>query len=418
MASKLVIHSFISKVLGLISGTLLVLLTSRWLGAELRGEINLLLIWTGLWITLSDFVSGSALINLSATFSWKKLWRVSFIWVAMFSLAAFLFHWAWPPIATLSFAIIAFMVLVMGLFNTQASLLIGLKQITLRNYIFASISAITLVLFVLFYLYFGFQGISSYVWAWVLAWFMACLISFIALFSFKSTIVKTETIRLVQIVKFGSASQFGHLVQYAAARLPHLFIPLYFDNAVLGVFAVAVVMGESILFVPASFGQVLHASIVHMEDKRFGLANLMRYIRFSILYAIIIVLGVSLIPSDFWIWLLKEDFAHLATYFRLLAPAVLFQTVASLLSHFFHGANQFRVLIKANLIGLFVAVIAMFALYKAGVAFVILAIVLGSFSQLIYLIYLMGKYYKIGLISYLPTKETLQSSISFLLKKG
>lgn len=394
------------------------LLTSRWLGAELRGEINLLLIWTGLWITLSDFVSGSALINLSATFSWKKLWRASFIWVAMFSLAAFLFHWAWPPIATLPFAVIAFMVLVMGLFNTQASLLIGLKQITFRNYIFASISVITLVLFVIFYIYSGFIGIVSYAWAWVLAWSFALLFSFIRLFSFKFNEAKTEDVRLVQIVKFGSASQFGHLVQYAAARLPHLFIPLYFNNAVLGVFAVAVVMAESILFVPASFGQVLHASIVHMEDKRFALANLMRYIRFSMLYAIIIVAGVCVTPSDFWIWLLKDDFASLSTYFRLLAPAVLFQTVTSLLSHFFHGANQFRVLIKANLIGLFVAVIAMFALYKAGVAFVILAIVLGSFSQLIYLIYLMNKYYKIGLASYLPSKETLQSSISFVLKRG
>jgi O-antigen/teichoic acid export membrane protein len=415
LSSKKIIHSFIAKLLAAFFGAMVVVFTSRWLGAEIRGQISLLLSWVGVWTMLSDFVSGSTIINLSANYQIRKIVRIALVWsvgisvlsgallVLMQSIPAFI--WAIP-----------LLVLLMSSFSVLGGILIAKGKISHRNYIFASISLITiLVLSVLTYVN-GIEnvGLREYLIALFCGWFLALLS--IAFFS-TPIINKSKETTLVPNFKMmflnGSLSQSGHLLGYAISRLPFFLMDYFYDFTTLGIFSVAVILGETILIISASLGQILHAKVIHIKNKNDGIADTIKYTQVAFLLTLPTVLVAILIPSKFWVWLLKEDFEPLSQYIVLFAPAIIFQSISSILSHFYHAANQFMVLIKAHTLGCILGLIGIFSLQEIlGIHGFVLGASFGYAGVLIYLIWHIKTHFGVKVNFFLPNLGT----IKFILK--
>jgi len=61
------------------------------------------------------------------------------------------------------------------------------------------------------------------------------------------------------------------------------------------------------------------------------------------------------IPRDFFVFLLGEDFIHTKTVMLYLSPGILFISFSTIISHYFSGLGQQKVLVIANSCGLIAA---------------------------------------------------------------
>lgn len=388
-----VIHAFISKAISAGVGALVVLITSKLLGAEVRGIISLLLLWSGMWIMLSDFVTGSTLINLSAQHATRPLALKALLWLLILCAISFAVQ---PFLFPNLFAFVTLHLFLMGLFNIQGGILIGKQKVTLRNYAFSSINVVTLAITVFFILSnSSLPGLATptatlslkhYLIALISGWSFAVLLTLPAWFSGTTGKVQT-TPGLLQMAAFGSASQLGHLIQYGTMRLPFTFIPILYNLEVLGVISIAIIMAETIGIISASLGQILHAKIIQNPQHSIHIQTTQRYARISVYLTLPALVLAALIPSSVWTYLLKDEFAQITHYFIFFAPAMAFQSLSGILSHFFHAQNQFNTLIKANVIGLILSICCMFLFHFAfQIEGLLFGLTLGYLAQMIYLL--------------------------------
>jgi O-antigen/teichoic acid export membrane protein len=394
----------------MLASTAMMLLTSRWLGAEIRGEINILLIWVGFWAIFSDFVSGSVLINLSARFSPLALWKKSGYWVACISVCAGIIHWFWIPLTEGFNWVVPVVVFLSGMNNATGGLLIGLGKIVHRNYAFALISMVMLMIFTVVSLWTGGGSLDIYLYSWSAAWFLSTLVMvvyFVGLITGPKNSDSSLSPGWKGVFTSGFLSQSGHLIQYAFTRLPFLIVPYLYDKSILGVFFIVVVMGEAIMFIAASMGQELHAKVVHLGPSPDMLKRWALYTRVSILITGMFLVVLWVIPSDFWVVLLKEDFSELKKYIGYYSPAILCQAPIAVFAHFLHANNRFRELILANLLGLMVALMVIFLSYRLGFGGFVFGLVAGVFSQMVYLVVIGMRLYGASVSAFIPNRHTL-----------
>ncbi|MCO6495549.1 MAG: polysaccharide biosynthesis C-terminal domain-containing protein [Bacteroidetes bacterium] len=418
-AKKLVIHSFISKAFAVACGIVAVILTSRWLGAEIRGEISFLLSWIGAWIIFCDFVSGSALINLSTKYSFKQLWKFSVFWVVTIALVAIVFYLLFPLKQSKYSMFIPLAVLLMGIYNTQGAILIGMGKLNERNYSFAFIPFFSIAGFATLAFIKGIEniGVAEYFECLLGAWLSSAIYTFVSLRLFSQKNGNNIDYKNLAKIVFtnGALSQSGHLVQFFASRLPFFILPLLFGMENLGVFSNVVVLGEGILIISASLGQILHAKVIHSANPANDIPDVIKYTRISVLLVLPAVIVVMLIPDVFWIWLLKKEFSGLGKMFVFFAPMVVFQSVSSILSHFYHAANRFITLIIANSIGV-VFGFSGFMIFSQvfGLNGFVLGVVIGYFAQFLFLLYKIKSDFNVNLHTLIPNWSSVQELLKLV----
>jgi O-antigen/teichoic acid export membrane protein len=425
MTATRVFHAFSSRIIGVLASVLTVVLTSRWMGAEWRGELSLFLTWAGAWMLLSDIMSGSVLINYSAKYNIQRLYKIGIQWVFLVVLLSALsvIFFAYDLPAYLQWYLIP-MVLLMGFFNVNGALLIGKGYLVFRNYVFAGIAVLSLVLLLLTqYLkgdHFDFT-VDVYVVLLLLAWAIMGVLLFIK----QRKLVQQDkedaggpALSMKEMGIAGIQSQLGHVVQFALARGPFILLPYLFSKSKLGVFSNTVLLAESLLLLAASLGQVLHARMIHQENGEEAMATCFRFARISMGLTFFPLLVVMAIPEGFWEWLLQKEFGGMTRMLVFYAPVVLMQSVSTIFSHYFHAMGKFKILIWANGWGAAVAWVGMYFLGKTGgeLGF-IFGIVLGYVAQLVYLLVRVYSTYAVKFKWLIPNREDL-TLIRMFFQKG
>lgn len=354
-ARKLIINSFASRLVAASASMITVILVSRWFGAELRGEISLALSWIAFLAVINDFVAGGHLINLTPVLSKKNMLLASRLWSLLVALFFVLIARFSGVIQGGYEWLIALTGLALGVYNSQGSLLIGNQKVNVRNLAFALYPFFVLT-FILLYTFYNpgeIIAVETYLFFILGSYLILCLATGFALNKIK---VKTQATTFKDAVKkifaFGLMSQSGHLVQFLNYRIAFYLIPVIFGMEELGLYANTIVLAESIWMIGGSLGQIAHMKLVNSEDKKAEKGLVLKYLRTSVLLSSMAVLVIALIPDTFWVWLLKKEFEGLRWLFIAFAPAVVAQSWSVLISHYYHACNRFKMLLKANTIGL------------------------------------------------------------------
>lgn len=424
MNARKVLHTFLSRVIGVVASVVTVVITSRFFGAEWRGELSLFLTWSGAWILLSDIVSGSALINLSTQYSVRNLFRIAFRWVLIVTmlLALSTLFWNYQLRNSLHWLLIP-MLLFMGFFNLNGALLIGKGFLVLRNYLFAAIPLLGLSFLLIVILFFddiAHFSVNQYVLIVIGSWCLVGLVLYFRLrrISKESDLHQSKRLDLKKLGSAGLQSQLGHIVQFALARGPFILLPVLFTKELLGVFSNTVLLSESVLLIASSLGQVLHAQLVHAENNEKSMETCFRFARMSTLLTFFPLIGLLILPENFWEFLLQKEFGGMKQLLFWYVPVVLLQAVSSIFSHFFHAMGRFGVLIKANGMGAVVAWIGMFLFSKWGAeSGFVFGVVSGYLIQLLVLLWEVMRNYRFHWIWLLPGKQDGKLLASFISKR-
>lgn len=347
-----IINTLLSKFLIAFCLMGVVIITSQILGAEGRGLISYVLLIITIAQVVSEFVGGSALINLAPRIS-----IINLIWPAY--LFAFLVIGAMYFVLKISgnnfipAYLTALIALFLCLSNINLNIILGRQRINQRNGI--QFIYTLLLLSGVYYVYWIQKGteVEPYFNMLAFTYIIGFILSALQLFSIADK-GNPERVHLAnEIFRFGFWSQLAQLVNLLNYRIAYFFVERDFGLEQLGIYGNSMTVGDMMKIPGQSLGQVQHNRIInHNLPEQIGLKLTKRYLTLNLVLYLAQAVVILLLPSMFWSWLLGADFSTLKTVVMYLLPGFVALGLATSFSFFFHALNRFKLVLTANIVTL------------------------------------------------------------------
>ena len=365
-----ILYTFSAKLLTAILNLLIVVLTSRYLGAEGRGVISLLMLNITLIMMCNNFAGGGALVYLTTRENFSQLVVPSYIW-------------AFISASTLSFILTAFnlsppeylvhLLLISIIYSLNAvnlNMLLGYERI--KAYNFASLFQV-FVLFVVFSgLLFGDgnRSISSYVLALYVSFSSGLIATSFLLFKKVHPLPKKNLWDVLKrLFSNGFLVQLGGLIQLLNYRLSYYLLDFFHGAAFLGIYSTGVSVAEALWIFGRSISLVQYARISNTTDLEYSRKLTIKLSKFSFFTTAAALIPLFLLPANIYVYIFGPEFGHINRVILCLAIGILAFSVSGMLSHYFSGIGKFHINTQASAIGFIITVAAGFGLIpKYGMA--------------------------------------------------
>ena len=353
MSNSSALSTFISQLLRTALAAVFVVLCSRWMGPEGRGELGLILFWAGLLATGNDYVGGSNLANALQRHSMASVFPVSIVWSVVVILLGFV-GLSYFFTSALAWKVSS-LALPLLLLNIQYNVQQGLALVRQRNRLQLLLEVLKLLLL----LSFAFTtlslnvSVSSVITSMVLAYAVVLILSTGLLNQEIGLALKNRQWPPGELFTHGFWSQNGHLAQFLAYRLSLYTLTFLLGNhSAAGIYANALLIADAIWIFANSFGTIAHVRILRSKNENFKADITLRYAIFALFGTVLACLFMAVLPSGIFVWVFGKGFETLKDTSLLLIPAILAVASSSLFSHYLHAVNRFKALFIANVCGL------------------------------------------------------------------
>jgi O-antigen/teichoic acid export membrane protein len=414
---KNIINTFFFRSLNAILAFLIVIITARYLGAEIRGEISLFVLNVTLIFQVISVVSGGGLVYYAPRRSITSLLGSSFLWSILITfLGAYLLYFlGFVEGDKLNWMIIA--TLLLSWFYMGMNVIVGFEHIKTFNVL--STFQMVILTGILVYMI-RYQELIS---------FDAWLIGYVLSFAFGILLVKIILIKiwnknrvfsfrikdLVDLLHYGKWSQLANIAQLLNYRLGYYLLEYFAGTAALGVYSSAVAIAEGVWLISKSFSMVVFTRISNMKSRSEALVLSFQYARISLYFSILFLIFLLAIPASFYIKIFGEEFAEIKPLLVLLSPGVIIFSLTTVYAHYFSGTARPRISSISSIIGLIVTLIVGFILIppfeKTGVA---ITASLSFISSGIYLIVVILKEPGASLKKLLPNRMDGEKMMEFI----
>lgn len=410
MARNSALHTFFMQFAKAAIAAFTVILLSRWMGAEGRGELGVLLFYVNLFMVFNEYVGGSSLGNYAAKYSLKRLLPVAWLWALGTFIGGAILLFLWTGSSEVVFYTLT-MAVPLAFLTIQYNIYQGRAQVYLRNKLQLLLESLKLVLVVLLALVAQFSHTQQPVPSLFdtlkllkpqevgLSYSVATtLVLFIALLFWLPKWLKSTHKFAIEkppkgLVIHGFWAQNGQLVQFLNYRLSLILLTwLLGTTTAAGVYANALLIADTIWIFGNSYGTIAHMRILQSENPVFRADLTLRYSVIALAGTALAVLCMSLVPNALYVGVFGPEFAELKSTAMWLIPAILALGASTLFSHYLHATNQFKTLLLANVCGLTIQIVlALILIPKMGLKgaciaadagfVVILVIVFGIFQK-------------------------------------
>lgn len=357
MLNKIIATLFTKGFVGLINLAIL-LVTSRQLGVDIRGQIGLLILNIGIIQVINEIYTGYALVYFIPRFSLKKLYRNGLVWsVACVTLTTLTLvginlyydvavNRYWGHMTLLSFIII--------IHSFNGVVILAKEQIRLYN--FLNFFQPALLLLMLLVLIFGMEhrSVDAYIIALYVSFLASLLISGLRVFGiFKNDHSRLPYAEPVLILRKGFFNQLANLSHMLSNRYNFYLLS---NSALVGIYLNATSLIESTLIISNSASTIILTYIANKNDEKNSITFTFLLSKICFLLSLFCVLVLVLIPSDFFTFLLGKDFSQTKEIMLLLSPGILCISFSTVISHYFSGMGRQRLIAVANFAGLVTAI--------------------------------------------------------------
>lgn len=353
MSNSSALSTFISQLLRTALAAVFVVLCSRWMGPEGRGELGLILFWAGLLATGNDYVGGSNLANALQRHSMASVFPVSIVWSVVVILMGFV-GLSYFFTSALAWKVSS-LALPLLLLNIQYNVQQGLALVRQRNRLQMLLEVLKLLLLLSFaFTTFSLSvSVSSVITSMVLAYAVVLILSTGLLNQEIGLALKNRQWPPGELFTHGFWSQNGHLAQFLAYRLSLYTLTFLLGNhSAAGIYANALLIADAIWIFANSFGTIAHVRILRSKNENFKADITLRYAIFALFGTVLACLFMAVLPSGIFVWVFGKGFETLKDTSLLLIPAILAVAASSLFSHYLHAVNRFKALFIANVCGL------------------------------------------------------------------
>jgi O-antigen/teichoic acid export membrane protein len=415
---KNIINTFFFRSFNAILSFIIVIITARYLGAEIRGEISLFVLNVTLIFQLVSLVSGGGLVYYATKRRITSVIAASFIWsfLATSIGIALLYFTGFVQKEMLIYLVIA--TLLLSWFYTGMNVILGFEKIKTFNFL----SSFQMVLMTGILLYFVFYRSDFRFDSWLYAYLISFAVGIVAV---KLIIIKIWSRNkhfvfhikdFVDLFHYGKWAQLANIAQLLNYRLGYYLLEYFAGKAALGVYSSAVAIAEAVWLISKSFAMVVFTRISNTKSQRESLELAFQYARISLYFSAVLMLFLLLIPSSVYIAVFGSEFEAIKPILILLSPGVLVFSLTTVYAHYFSGTERPRISSTSSIVGLVVTLLAGLVLVplfeKTGVA------ITASFSFISSGIYLIAKMLKEpnAKLKYLLPSKTDKEKIKAFLK--
>ncbi|MEZ4720706.1 MAG: polysaccharide biosynthesis C-terminal domain-containing protein [Flavobacteriales bacterium] len=358
-----VIHTLGSRVLIAVLNLVLLVLTTNLMGAESRGQISLFILNLSLATLISGFAGGPSLVYLAPRVKTVSILLINTIWtlVSVPSLVILLYQLG--LITTTSTAVFLGIAIIESFLATNLMLLLGKEQVHRHNLlqVIKVIIPVAGLVAVNFYLPITFE---TFVWFYAFSIIITFILSLFYLI--RDTNIKSFSPGLVETVKlafnFGIINQLGNVAQLMNYRLSYYLLELLISPPQLafvriGIFSASMQISESLWHFTRSVNTVQHATVSNITDRHAALMLSIKLLKLNYLVTGAGILVIWMIPNDFFIWTLGDEFIDVKSHFLLLAPGIFALAFSGAINHFFAGIGDLKYNTRTSIFGFLLAIL-------------------------------------------------------------
>ena len=381
-----------------------VIIYSRFLGAEGRGEMSVLLLYLQVVLMFVELFAGSAMSN------WLVKYRPSQIipWVYLYiffilALSAvvlnFVFH-----IDSKIIAILLSQGFALSMLNVEYNIHQSMGWIQKRNKLQMTLEGLKLISLLIFVFFIPRQLNYHTNIEYILI--ILTLVSFFIL-SISTKFITHEIHKKgfppeappKGVFFEGIWAQLGHFVLFLVSKAPLWLVAKYLGDSQAGVFANALLIADTIWIFPGSFGTVIHSRVIRNSKETYHQRLLKRYIEFSFIGTLFIGLLLLMTPNFIFTGIFGENFTLLKYYTLLILPGILFISMSSTIGNYLHATNRFKELLRNHALSLcaLLGVIWVGFQYKLSIEMVALGMNLAFLTLLILHLYTINWQFNKGL---------------------
>lgn len=415
MNSK-IIFTFFSRVMVSLLNFIVVAISAKYMGAEARGNITLIMVAITFSNVLHQFVGGNPLVYFARKTALKNLLIPSYLWAFISSAVVTFLLVAFKQLPQ-EFAMHVFVLsVIQSLLSTHLTLLLSFEKIKEQNLIifFQAMLTATSLAFLLFVL--KSNTVLDYLIALYVAYGCCFIISTGVLLLHQMPItneIPFSKALLKSLLNYGLVIQSTNIIQLFNYRLSYFIINAYQGTAALGVFSTAVAVGESVWLFSKSLTNVQYPKIVHATDSDFKINITIKYAKVALLTTALLMLLLVFMPSPFYQYVFGKQFEPLKMILCYLAPGLIAMGYTSLYAHYFSGISR-------NLINLLASTAAVFLTIAAGFYFIpkygsvgsCLVFNLSYISSSLFLVWMFIKITNKNLMQLLPGKRDLKEILT------
>lgn len=361
MLKKIIVTLFARGFVAIVNLAIL-LITSKQLGGDIRGQIALLILNIGIIQIVNEIYTGYALVYFIPRYNLKMIYRIGLIWtpaciiLTTLSLVGLNLHYNvtidihnyWMHIVLLSFIIIV---------HSFNGVVILAKE-KIRIYNFLNFFQPALLLLMLFVLIFGFnlRSVDSYIIALYVSFLSSLLISGIQMIGiFRNDRTELPPGEPSVILRKGFFNQLANLSHMLSNRYNFYLLT---NNVLVGIYSTSTSLIESVLIISSSASTIILTYIANKNDEEKSITVTFLLSKLCFLLSLFCVFVLLLIPTEFFSFLLGKDFSQTKEVMLLLSPGILCISFSTVISHYFSGMGRQRLIATSNLAGLISAIIA------------------------------------------------------------
>lgn len=345
---KKITHTLFSKGSTAFINFAILLITSKVLGGEIRGEITLFVLNIAIIQIVNEIYTGYTLVHFIPKYSFKKLYKFGFLWVALCTLVLSIFFYLfnvkmggnWVHLFLLSFIII--------LHSFHLVFILGKEKIKLYNWLSASQPLILLLSLLIFIFVLQQKSFTSYIISMYISFVPPAIISSIYIFKEYRNPIKQEVFIVKQIFTNGFYNQFAALTHMLSNRYNYYLLS---TNLLVGVYSSATSLIESVWLISGSVTPIILTHVANSKQNEENKHITFVLAKLCFLLSIVCVLVLYFIPDVFFVILLGDDFAETKHIMLLLSPGILCVSFSSIIVHYYSGIGQQKTIALANLCG-------------------------------------------------------------------
>lgn len=348
-----IISTFVSKGSAAVINFAILLISSRLMGGEVRGQISLLVLNIAIVQAVNEIYTGYALVHFIPKFSFGRIYRTGLLWSLACTVVLNLLFFAFDVGLPGYWLHVFFLSLIIILHSFQLVLLLGKGSIRLYNILSFSQPALVLITLLICIYGYGLKTVDSYLIALYVSFVPPAIVSLLGVLTLWRRARPGLPYNAVAICTNGFYNQLANLSHMLSNRYNFYLLG---NNLLVGVYSGATSLIESVWIISNSVTPIILTYIANArrsdENSRvtFVLAKL------CFLLSCMCVLVLFFIPDVFFVFLLGDDFLHTKEVMLHLSPGILCISFSTIISHYFSAVGRQRLIAMANFAGLITTV--------------------------------------------------------------
>lgn len=347
-----ILANFSARFAVAIINFLVLLLTARLLGSDVRGEISVIALGMNIIHLISDIAGGPSLVYLVPRASNFTLLIIGYAWsfIAAIIIGIPLAYFELIPPAFATHILI--LSLLVSLHSVHLNMLLGRERTREYNMLLVTqalvlITAMAIVIFV-----FGGKTTEVFIIGAYAAYGAVLLVSSVMVWrTFKERKIEQVRIALKGLFRNGFFTQLASLTHQLSVRISFYILAaigtftfagqmhLNGDQAV-GIYSIAISLAEAILLFSQSVATIVLSRTANAQDQHYKRRLAVQCSKLSLLVTIPGVALFMMLPESFYVKLLGADFLPVKQVFTFLTPGIALVSFGTVYSHYFSGTGK------------------------------------------------------------------------------